>query len=186
MKKWVLVAIVVIVLIIGFSYISLVAINTTSEPQFCMKCHTMKPMAESFALSMHGGNNQIGFKAAHCTDCHLPHNNLAEYLIAKGTTGTRDILAEIGLTGKADFSSNYFNYDRYVYDSGCLKCHEDIKNPSKAYGLDPDIRNIHEYYWGKKKEGTHISCTYCHNDYNTPNFAHPGLLDSLWFKKIVR
>ena len=181
MKKWHLYTIIgiVIVVFVMSSYFSILTVNKTSEPNFCMKCHTMKPMVESFSISIHGGNNDLGFRAAHCTDCHLPHNSTFSFLLSKGISGTRDLFAEIGFTGKLNFKKAYFEYDRYVYDSGCLKCHKDIRNPSKAYGMDPDIRQIHEYYWQKKRAGVNISCVDCHNDYNTPNFAHPGLLQAL-------
>ena len=180
MRKFYIYLLLVILAVFGISsYFSILAIDKTSQPTFCAKCHTMKPMAKSFTISMHGGNNNLGFKAAHCTDCHLPHNTTFNFLLAKGISGTKDFLSELGLMGKANFKKSYFEYEKYVYDSGCLKCHGDMKNPEKAYGMDPDIRQIHEYYWQKKRAGVKISCAYCHNDYTTPNFAHTGLLQAL-------
>ncbi len=183
MKKFWLVLIVFgVVVAVVFSYLSVATVNSTSEPGFCMKCHSMQPMGKSFSISMHGGNNGYGFKTAHCTDCHLPHNSTAGFLVAKGITGARDLLSHLGLIKKADFYKVYFESDRYVYDSGCLKCHQDVKNPEKAYSMDPAVRDIHLYYWRKKRAGGTIHCVECHNDYSTPGFAHPELKDHMMFQ----
>ncbi len=174
-KAWFGVLVLVVIVALVFSYVSLVAVNKTSEPQFCMRCHTMKSAVESFYISVHGGNNAYGFKSAHCTDCHLPHKSTFGYLVAKGVTGTRDFLAEVGLKGKIDLKKALWERERYVYDSGCLKCHQDMNHPDKAYSMDSDVRKIHLYYWKTKEAGVDISCVDCHNDYTTPGFAHPEI-----------
>ena len=165
---------------LGISYVAAVAVDKTAKPEFCMSCHEMKPMGESFKISVHGGNNPQGFAAHHCTDCHLPHNSLAGYLIAKGISGTRDFLAHIGLTKMVDFKENFYEMKDYVYDSACLHCHEGIKDPEKAVGLSENIKEIHEkFYWQPKKAGKDVSCVTCHNDHVMVNFANPNLLETL-------
>jgi len=165
---------------LGLSYGAAVGVEETGKPQFCMSCHEMKPMGETFKISVHGGNNPYGFAATECTDCHLPHNSIAGYLVMKGISGTRDFLAHIGLIHKVNFRKNFNNMQDYVYDSACLKCHKGIRNPEKAIGLTPAIREIHEeYYWKPKREGKNISCVTCHNDRTMVNFAHPNLLEVL-------
>ena len=169
-----------IVLGLGASYVAAVAVDKTGQPEFCASCHEMKPMVESFQFSIHGGNNPHGFAAHHCTDCHLPHNSLAGYLIAKGISGTRDALAHIGLIKKVDFKENFNEMSNYVYDSACLHCHEGMRDPAKAVGLSDNIKKIHEiYYWDAKKQGQKVSCVTCHNDRTMVNFAHPNLLETL-------
>ena len=181
MKKSTIGALIVGALIgLGISYVAAVAVDKTGQPNFCASCHTMKPMVESFHYSVHGGNNPQGFAAHHCTDCHLPHNSLIGYLVAKGISGTRDALAQVGLIKRVDFKENYHEMKNYVYDSGCLHCHEGIKDPEKAVGLSENIKQIHQkYYWDAKKSGKDISCVSCHNDTTMTNFAHPNLLESL-------
>ena len=164
---------------LGISYVTAVMVDVTGEPNFCGKCHTMKPMVESFHKSVHGGNNPHGFAVHHCTDCHLPHNSLIGYLIAKGISGTKDALAEFGLIHKVDFKENFWEMKNYTYDNGCLKCHHMVKEPEKAFGMSEESRYAHEQYWKDKKAGKDISCVSCHNDYNMVNFAHPNLLDKL-------
>ena len=169
-----------VVIGLGISYIAAVGVEETGKPEFCMKCHEMKPMGESLKFSVHGGNNPQGFSVNECTDCHLPHNSLAGYLIAKGISGSRDFLAHIGLMKMVDFKENFYDMKRYVYDSACLHCHKGMRDPEKAVGLSENIKEIHEkYYWAAKGEGKDVSCVTCHNDHAMVNFAHPNLLESL-------
>ena len=165
---------------IGLSFIGAVMVDKTGQPEFCTKCHEMKPMGETFKFSVHGGNNPVGFAAHHCTDCHLPHDSLIGYLWHKGMSGMRDGLAHAGTIHKVDFKENFWRMDEYVYDSACLKCHEGIKNIDEESGLAENIKYIHkEFYWKPKEAGEEVSCTKCHNDYTHPNFAHPNLLEAL-------
>ena len=164
---------------LGISYIAAVMVDYTGKPEFCGSCHEMKPMAESFKISVHGGNNKFGFAAHHCTDCHLPHNSIAGYLVAKGISGTRDMMAHIGLIKMVDFKENYHEMKDYVYDSGCLSCHHGIKNLEES-GLDNELKEVHQkFYWDAKKAGKDVSCVTCHNDTTHVNFAHPNLLNTL-------
>ena len=168
---------------LGIAYVAAVAVNETGKDTFCVSCHTMKPMVDAFHRSVHGGNNKHGFKAAHCTDCHLPHESLAGYLVAKGISGTRDALAEFGIIEKVDFKENYHHMKHYTYDSGCIHCHEKVVEPESAFKMSESARFAHETYLKDKKAGKDVSCLNCHNDTIMPNFAHPGLLDELNSKK---
>jgi nitrate/TMAO reductase-like tetraheme cytochrome c subunit len=182
MKKTITALAVGLLIGIVVAYISAILVDKTSKPEFCASCHTMKPMVESFKISVHGANNKHGYSAEHCTDCHLPHNSLSGYLAAKAATGLKDTLGEMGLTGKVDFERNYWEMKKYVYDSACLKCHQAISDPNTAYGMSKESVVAHNMYWNDKKQGRKISCTSCHNDYITPGFAHPELLERLGSK----
>ena len=165
---------------LGISYVAAVMVDYTATPEFCSSCHEMKPMAESFKISVHGGNNPQGFAAHHCTDCHLPHNSLAGYLVMKGISGTRDMMAHVGLIKMVDFKENYHEMKNYVYDSGCLHCHEGIKNIDEESGLSFEMKEVHKkFYWDAKKAGKDVSCVTCHNDSTQSHFAHPNLLQTL-------
>jgi cytochrome c-type protein NapC len=171
---------------LGIAYVAAVAVDLTGRDTFCVSCHTMEPMVGAFERSVHGGNNPHGFKSHHCTDCHLPHESLAGYLVAKGISGTRDALAEFGIIEKVDFEENYHEMTHYTYDSGCLHCHEKVKEPEKAFGMSEASRFAHEQYWKDKKAGKDVSCLNCHNDSVMPNFAHPGLLEELKAEKLKK
>ncbi len=179
MKKTFIILIVGVFVGLILAYISAGIIDSTSKPEFCASCHTMKPMADSFKISVHGANNKHGFSAEHCTDCHLPQKSLSGYLIAKGLSGTKDTLSEIGIGGRVDFVKNYWKMEDYVYDSGCLKCHQSVKSYDTAYGMNESSRIAHKQYWGDKNKGLKVSCVSCHNDYVQPGFAHPELLEKL-------
>ncbi|MBN2695473.1 NapC/NirT family cytochrome c [bacterium] len=150
------------------SFIFAIMVEETSDESFCGSCHTMKPMVESFLQSKHGGNNKLGIKAK-CVDCHLPHNNLLNYLFRKGTTGFHDVWAQM-FYSNFEWEKNRDNREKYVYDSGCLKCHKNIEHvrfgnlksfiAHKAYFLTPEK----------------YSCVMCHK-----NVGHKDL--GLYLKK---
>ncbi len=148
--------------------------NATVKAGLCASCHAMKPMVRSFYLSIHGGNNKYGFAVTSCTDCHLPHNSLTGFLIAKGIRGLTDIFANIGLTKKANLREHYYHMKEFVFDSGCMQCHSNLRNNNSH--ISAAARFAHHYYFTHRKE---LSCVSCHNDMTTPNFAHPGLLDEV-------
>ena len=184
MKKISLGALIVGAIIgLGISYVTAVLVDVTGTPQFCGSCHSMKPMVETFENSVHGGNNPHGFAVHHCTDCHLPKNTLIGYLVAKGISGTKDALAEFGLISKVDFKKHYWKMEEYVYDNGCLECHHMVKEPQKAFGMSEESRFAHEQYWNDRNQGKNVSCTKCHNDHTSINFAHPELLETLQEEK---
>jgi len=164
---------------LGIAYVAAVAVDLTGRDTFCVSCHEMEPMVEAFHRSVHGGNNPHGFKAAHCTDCHLDHSSLASYLVTKGISGGRDFLAKVGIIHMVDFEENYHEMKHYTYDNGCLHCHEMVTEPEKAFGMSESARFAHETYVKDKEAGKDVSCLNCHNDTIMPNFAHPGLLDTL-------
>lgn len=131
-------------------------IEETSDAEFCTSCHTMDPFATSHAQDVHGGNNPGGV-VAHCTDCHLPHDNALNHLVAKGTTGMRDALAQaIYPFHKPDWIAQLEERGDYVYDSGCLSCHAALKD---ATSDDPAALAAHKAYFdGDVGEG----CIECH------------------------
>lgn len=101
------------------------------------------------------GTAAKGIAVAECVDCHLPHGTVF-YLATKAKSGFNDAIAHI-------FKSNYNwiekreHRDRYTYESGCKRCHENLVAPEitiKAYMAHRD------YLIG----ATDKSCAYCHTD----------------------
>ena len=122
---------------LGIAYGTAIMVDVTGQDKFCISCHTMEPMGDTFKISVHGGNNPHGFKVHHCTDCHLPHESLAGYLVAKGISGTKDALAEFGIIKKVDFEENIHEMEHYTYDSGCLHCHAKVEDPKTCVIMLP-------------------------------------------------
>ncbi|MBE0467300.1 MAG: NapC/NirT family cytochrome c, partial [Candidatus Desulforudis sp.] len=55
----------------------------TDRPEYCLGCHVMENHYESWFHSAHQ-------MAVTCSDCHVPHQNTAAMLVAKGIDGMRD------------------------------------------------------------------------------------------------
>lgn len=147
------------------------AIHAMSSNEFCGSCHTMEPMVETFAQSVHGGNNSQGF-VAECVDCHLPKSNVVEELWVKGTSGTRHLWGEYakGMTA-LDYEKNHNNRHEFVYDSGCLNCHKGLESRAvKATQASPIADQTHKLAFEKKGADKDWQCSSCHYD-----IAHPNL-----------
>ncbi|HDM8149183.1 TPA: NapC/NirT family cytochrome c [Vibrio harveyi] len=146
-------------------------LHVFSTNEFCASCHTMKPMAETFSQSIHGGNNQHGF-VADCIDCHLPKSNIVEELWVKGTSGTRHLWGEFVLGMESlDYDELHPKRGEYVYDSGCINCHRGLEE--RAQGADensPASDFSHNLAFNNKANDPSWKCSSCHYD-----IAHPSL-----------
>ncbi len=115
--------------------------SVSGSPTFCGMCHSMREEKASFATSSH--------RYLECTECHLPHQNLAIYMTAKAQTGMvdmyhevlRDYPAKIRLSkdGEKTVSENCLRCHRATMEtvpmaadgsSDCLKCHRRIAHGS--------------------------------------------------------
>ena len=160
----------VIVLASGFM------IETTNTDTFCVSCHIMTPFRTAWKNAVHGGQNPQGF-TAQCVDCHLPHGNFMEYVIAKGVTGTSDVIHNLyidpytydwaGAAGK--------NRLKYTYDNACRRCHHVLTPP----GMSPGGFIAHRTYLRKE---TTKRCVECH-----PHVGHKEMLKEIdiYFKKKI-
>ena len=88
--------------------------EVSGSPAFCGTCHTMKEEAASFAEASH--------RYQECTDCHLPHDNVVSYWIAKGTTGMNDTYHEVMRDYPAHIKLSADG--RKTVNDNCLRCHE--------------------------------------------------------------
>ncbi|ACO04114.1 MULTISPECIES: NapC/NirT family cytochrome c [Persephonella] len=119
-----LVAGVVIGLVIA--YIVVYAVKLTGGAQFCKSCHPMQPMYKAYSKDTHGGWGRSGF-VAHCTDCHLPHDSIIGYLVRKVQVGLHDFKVMVfGDPSKVNWHEKREHRRYFVYDSGCLHCHENL------------------------------------------------------------
>jgi cytochrome c-type protein NapC len=155
---WLLIILGVLATIATISWIVVdKTLHVTSDHQFCGSCHSMKPMQASFLEDTHGGNSVMGVQAL-CTDCHLPQDSYIDYLYMKAKNGAWDVYKEHILgAGDVDWHAKRLQADRYTYDSGCLKCHNNLEQAS-------EISNkqfvAHKPYFQKTSQKT---CIACHN-----------------------
>ncbi|WP_422663613.1 cytochrome c3 family protein [Sporomusa sp.] len=95
------------------------------SPQFCGSCHSMTESAASWQASNH--------KQFSCTDCHLPHQNLAIKLIVKGKTGMNDTYHEVLRDYPATMVIS--PEGKAIVNDNCLRCHQSsVENTAMAAG----------------------------------------------------
>ena len=166
---WVIVAMIVsgIVIGMGSGFVTVVAVKHTSDVNFCGSCHSMEPMAKAYRNSVHGGYGDSGIMAT-CADCHLPHKSTIGYMVQKVKTGLWDVWVETTHdTSKIDWHEKRRERRNWVYDSGCLHCHENLLR-----GTRPNKKafTAHKAYFSNKllvegEDGKEkAKCVDCHRN----------------------
>ena len=148
-------------------------LHLVSTNEFCASCHTMDPMVETFAQSVHGGNNSQGF-VADCVDCHIPESNIVEELYVKVTSGTRHIWGEFVLgMEELDYDKLHPMRTEYVYDSGCIECHRDLVRRADLATPEGEVSDwVHNMAFANKENNSDWNCSSCHYDIAHPNLKH--------------
>ena len=103
------------------------------EPATCNNCHVMDAQYEGWFHAAHS-NYTV------CTDCHLPHQNIASYYLYKGYSGMRDVIsftlkiypAAIRATQQTD----------EIVQANCIRCHRDTVENILA-----DPQPLDRYCW---------------------------------------
>ena len=140
-------------------------IERTSGDNFCSSCHSMQGVVHAYQQDIHGGANANGVKAK-CVDCHLPHDNVVQYVVAKAYSGSKDVLGELFWADSFDWVGNLKERKEFVYTSGCQKCHD----------LDAIHYKIPKAFLAHKdfKTGKVASCVQCHE-----HVGHKNIKDFL-------
>ncbi|NLS11914.1 cytochrome C [Vibrio sp. SM6] len=157
-------------------------LHAFSTNEYCGTCHTMTPATETFAQSVHGGNNTQGF-VADCVSCHLPDSNVVEELWVKGTSGMRHLFGEYVLQMDAlDYEELHPKRTDYVFDSGCESCHKGLEpRAEKATSESPISDQTHQMAFARKDSDPDWQCSSCHYD-----IAHPGLKRDMRLREEAR
>jgi len=123
-----LIAIAVLALVAGTGYVY------SDSPEFCGSlCHSMESANTTWLASNH--------KQFKCTECHLPHNNIVEKMIAKGSTGMTAVYHEV-LRDYPDYIVTTAA-GRTIVERNCLRCHQStVENTFMADG-DGDCTKCH-------------------------------------------
>ncbi|ROV62192.1 cytochrome C [Vibrio ponticus] len=150
-------------------------LHAFSTNEYCGTCHTMEPAAETFAKSVHGGNNSQGF-VAECVSCHLPNSNVVDELWVKGTSGMRHLFGEYVLQMESlDYEELHPKRTEYVFDSGCINCHRKLEERAKVATTESPIADqTHQIAFARKDSDSNWQCSSCHYD-----IAHPDLKRSM-------
>jgi cytochrome c-type protein NapC len=147
-----------------------------SSNDFCTGCHSMTAAKESFARSVHGGNNSQGF-VADCGSCHLPTSNVVDELWVKTTVGLRHIYMEyVAGTELLDHEQFHKQRNSFVYESSCLNCHKLIEPRAKAVHTEETAISdkVHKMVFDYRNKEETFHCANCHF-----KEAHPGLKENM-------
>ncbi|WP_120944711.1 MULTISPECIES: cytochrome c3 family protein [Helicobacter] len=146
------------VLGVFLSVLTVQAVEWTADDKFCGICHIMTPELEAYHADRHGGHNHVGFKAR-CVDCHLPHDNVVHYFVSKTILGIEDVYGNtLKDPKKFDWEKNRRRASEYVFDSGCLHCHDNLMRAS-ASNMKSFLPH-RDYFEGL----SHKKCVECHID----------------------
>ncbi|WP_230057467.1 cytochrome c3 family protein [Campylobacter suis] len=160
-SKKVLAAIILVSGIIGFLVVLPVhyALEETSGDKFCVVCHEMDPMVMSYQHDVHSGKGATGTKAK-CVDCHIPHDNLAKYVLTKAKNGiVEGYVHFFGDPDSIDWHKNRKNRESYVFDNGCMSCHTDILTTTAS---SQQAKKMHAHYTKLLNTDKEIKCVSCH------------------------
>jgi cytochrome c-type protein NapC len=152
------------------------AVHFVSTNEFCVACHSMKTVDETFSESVHGGNNNQGF-VADCGSCHLPTSNVVHELWVKGTVGMRHVFMEyIAGTELLDHEDFHARRIDFNFESSCLNCHRRIEPRAKSDLTEdsPVSDQVHKIVFEFRDQEETFHCANCHF-----KEAHPGLKERM-------
>lgn len=93
----------------GYSYLS-------NDPQACVNCHVMRNQYDGWVKSTHHA-------AAHCNDCHTPHQPAGKYM-TKARNGFWHSFYFTAGTYPDNIRIKRTN--RGVAEANCRRCHQDV------------------------------------------------------------
>lgn len=130
-------------------------LDYTSSNTFCASCHVHPQATRSWKQGAHYDNESGIF--VDCVQCHLPPGG-ASYLIAKISTGVRDVAAMLfSDTQKINWEarSKREYAARHVYKAACLRCHRNLF----PRGLSAKGEKAHLHY---EQKAASLRCINCH------------------------
>ncbi len=162
LTRWKLVLVILIgaffaLFVLPFSawLIGVESFEATADATFCVSCHTMTPFEKAFLEDVHGGNSTHGVQAL-CTDCHLSHESAFHYFVTKTQTGVHDVWVQnTGDLDSIDWNAKRQHREDYVYDSGCLQCHNNLERATMASNK---AFVAHKGYFSGETDNKCVSC----------------------------
>ncbi|AQW85444.1 cytochrome C [Campylobacter pinnipediorum subsp. caledonicus] len=146
-------------------------LSATSDEKFCVVCHEMDPIVIAYSKDIHSGIGKTGVKAK-CVDCHLPHDNIINYIYAKARNGV--VEGAIHFFGDAEninWHENRKHRKNFVFDDGCLNCHTNIYDNKL---ISAKAHEMHDHYKSLLNTDKKLGCASCHVE-----VGHTGLQNML-------
>ncbi len=113
-KRWI--AIVVLVLVLGFAAALPGYMKKTSTTEYCASCHVMLTQYDDWFYG--GKHTQI-----RCVDCHLPNDISSITMSGRAWTGSRMSCSSIPPGPRSD---TFFTSRRKTIQKNCVRCHEGV------------------------------------------------------------
>lgn len=156
--KYLMIALGVVPIVVLTSWMTTeTMVQKTADEEFCGSCHTMAPMVAAYRADVHGGDHPQGVRAK-CTQCHIPDDNVAVYILTKARFGLHDAWAQMTYDLDAiDWHAKRAHRELYVFDSACLGCHKELQQATMS---QPAAFVAHRpYFLGE----TQMKCVSCHS-----------------------
>ncbi len=99
-----------------FAYVTDAPAYAGTNPSTCNNCHVMDYQYENW---YHAGHAE----AATCVECHLPHDNVFQYYVAKAQTGIHDVY--VFSTGQTPVQIRAKPATDEMIQANCVRCHRD-------------------------------------------------------------
>ncbi len=97
-----------------FVYVTDAPAYAGTDPSACNNCHVMDAQYENWYHAAHS-------KVATCVECHLPHDNLVHYYLAKAQTGFHDVY--VFSTGQTPVMIRAKPETDQTIEANCIRCH---------------------------------------------------------------
>jgi nitrate/TMAO reductase-like tetraheme cytochrome c subunit len=150
-------------------------LHRTSNDKFCIICHEMSPMVAAYENDPHGGAGKSGMKVA-CVICHLPHENLFNYIVTKAKNGVVEgAIHFFGNPENINWQANRAKRQYFVLDQGCISCHINYKTNKN---ISPKGLKMHTHYKQLLGTSKKIGCASCHVE-----VGHKGLRSMINYYK---
>jgi cytochrome c nitrite reductase small subunit len=148
-EEWILPVSITISAIAGVMiylfYISNAASYLSDKPETCVNCHIMAPQYATWSHSSHR-------TAAHCNDCHVPHNNELNKYFFKAKDGMRHS-AIFTLRAEPQVIM-ILEPGQKVVKQNCIRCHEKMLTDNRMESINPGFTMLRE----------ERQCWECHRD----------------------
>lgn len=116
-KVPVLLALAAAVIALGvFAYVTGAPAYAGTASSTCNNCHVMDAQYENWYHAAHA-------RSTDCVDCHLPHDNIFHYYLAKAQTGMHDVY--VFSTGRTPAMIRLKPETGQTIQVNCIRCHQD-------------------------------------------------------------
>jgi cytochrome c nitrite reductase small subunit len=97
-----------------FVYVTSAPAYAGTNPSTCNNCHVMDSQYENWYHAAHA-------EVATCVECHLPHQNIVVYYVAKARTGIHDVY--MFSTGQTPVLIRAKPETKQIIQANCIRCH---------------------------------------------------------------